>query len=322
MDMRKARLTAWTMVVLAALVSAATFFWNQKNTPIGTTLGQPKLVDDVTLSYEGKPWSFDSTLGRWTIVFFGYATCPDVCPTSMAFLRDELKRLNAADRAHIQVAFVSVDPERDAKSVAAYAKNFSSDFLGLTGSQEALQKIAAFFGVHYAKRTAEGSKLGYTIDHNGDFFLIDPFGRWAKLYRPPFKAGELAKDLPRVLAQQPLFSVAEAWVRKPADGITVTGAYLKVRMRDPGDTKLIAVKAPIADAVEIHETSENAGMMSMRQVDALPFATDGTLQLVPGGAHIMLMDVDPAIRSAAQVPVVLQFSNAQSIRVMADVRAN
>src|SRR5690606_29063142 len=115
----------------------------------------------------------------------------------------------------------SVDPDRDATTVAKYAKNFGDDFIGVTGKPAELDKVSGFFGVHSAKREAAGSKLGYTIDHNGDFFLLDPFGRWVKLYRPPFKQGMLANDLPRILRSRPNLEVVDAWVRKPAEGIAV-----------------------------------------------------------------------------------------------------
>ncbi len=322
MDLRKIRYTAWSMVALAVFSMALTWLWRTANASVGTALPTPRMLDDLVLQTDdGGPWSFDTTLGRWTLAFFGFTTCPDICPTSMHYLRQELAELSEAERRQIQVLLISVDPERDVGRVGAYARGFAEDFAGVSGTPEQLKRAAAFFGVHYEKRVAAGSKLGYTIDHSGDFFLIDPYGRWVKVYRPPLILGRLARDLSGMIKRGSPLEVVDAWIRKPAADIHVTSAYMTLRSKHPHADQLIGVESTVAGSTEIHETAQVDGMMRMQQVTAVDVPAKGALELKPGGTHIMLMELRKTIQTVSQVPVVLRFSSAPPMKVMTPVRA-
>ena len=124
----------------------------------------------------GKPRSLADFKGKVTVVFFGFAQCPDVCPTTLAEIA-ETKRKLGADGSKVQGVFVTLDPERDTPEVlAAYIANFGLDFVALRGTPEQTTAAAKEFKVYFAKvpGKTEGS---YTIDHTAGAFVFDAQGK-------------------------------------------------------------------------------------------------------------------------------------------------
>jgi protein SCO1/2 len=148
------------------------------------------------LDQSGKAFDNQSLLGHWTFMSFGYTYCPDICPTTMAQLSDMKQRLQAHQAlADFQVAFVSIDPQRDTQQrLAEYVNYFDPSFLGVTGNDAALQKLTRPLGILYAKVKTEDSAMGYVMDHSASIVLIDPQGRYHALFSPPHDAGNMAED--------------------------------------------------------------------------------------------------------------------------------
>ena len=124
----------------------------------------------------GKPRSLADFKGKVMVVFFGFAQCPDVCPTTLAEIA-EVKRKLGADGNKVQGVFVTLDPERDtAEVLAAYIANFGPDFVALRGTPEQTTAAAKEFKVYFAKvpGKTEGS---YTIDHTAGAFVFDAQGK-------------------------------------------------------------------------------------------------------------------------------------------------
>ena len=114
--------------------------------------------------------------GKWLLVFFGYTSCPDVCPTTLYDMTLALKALGA-DAARIQALFVSVDPERDTVEVLAqYIPAFGGLITGLTGEPENVKQAARAFRAHYEKVDSPGNPGGYTVEHQSSLYLIRPDG--------------------------------------------------------------------------------------------------------------------------------------------------
>jgi protein SCO1/2 len=133
--------------------------------------------------------------GRWTVAFFGYTNCPDVCPTTLATFKQVFANLTAdgiADK--VRFDFISVDPERDTPDVLTkYVGYFDKDFVAATGSDEELTKVTRALGLIYSREpTGNGD---YAVDHSASAVLIDPAGREVGLFRPPFDAKAIAADL-------------------------------------------------------------------------------------------------------------------------------
>lgn len=117
--------------------------------------------------------------GRYRVVYFGYAFCPDICPTDMQRVAQGLKVLGGSDPAKagkIVPIFITVDPERDTKDVVGeFAAAFSPDIIGLTGTPEQIAAAAKAFKVFYAKGEAVPGG-GYLVDHSNIVYLFGPDG--------------------------------------------------------------------------------------------------------------------------------------------------
>ena len=130
--------------------------------------------------------------GRWSLLFFGYANCPDICPVTMSVLGNAARQLEAAGEDGFQGILVSVDPERDTpEALAAYVAAFRDDFVGVTGDVAAVRAFAASLHAGFAKAEATDSALGYLVDHSSQLAVIQPDGRHAGFVRGPFDAARL-----------------------------------------------------------------------------------------------------------------------------------
>lgn len=144
----------------------------------GAVFDPPRaLTDFVFDSTTGEPFRLADHRGEVILLYFGYRTCPDFCPTTFTELRQIYRELDEpADK--VKVLFVTVDPERDTLDVMAqYVRGFHQDFIGLRAEGEALQSVMDQFGVVAEKRSLGDSPLSYLIDHTASIFLIDPDGR-------------------------------------------------------------------------------------------------------------------------------------------------
>ena len=123
----------------------------------------------------GKPRTLADFRGKVVAVFFGFAHCPDVCPTTLGDFALVMKALGP-DAQRVQVLFVTVDPERDTKEVLArYVPAFHPSFLGLYGDAAATARAAKSFKVFYQKQPQPGGS--YTMDHAAGTYILDPEGR-------------------------------------------------------------------------------------------------------------------------------------------------
>ncbi|MXO96412.1 SCO family protein [Erythrobacter aquimaris] len=162
--------------VLAALLLTACNAQPAEEPPLaGAALG-----GDFTLTGENNsPVSWSDFDGKYRIVYFGYAFCPDVCPTDVQRAMAGLKQFEASEPelgAQIQPLFVTIDPERDTPQVIAeFTDAFHPRLIGLTGSPEEVKAVADKFAVYYA-RGADSEAGGYLMDHSNITYLFGPAG--------------------------------------------------------------------------------------------------------------------------------------------------
>lgn len=131
--------------------------------------------------------------GRWSLLFFGYANCPDICPVTMSTLALAEKHLLESGGAGFQGVLVTVDPERDKPAaLAAYVAAFSERFVGVTGDVGAIRAFAESLHAGFAKAPVEDSALGYLMDHSSHLAVIDPAGRHRGYVRAPLDARKIA----------------------------------------------------------------------------------------------------------------------------------
>ncbi len=130
---------------------------------------------DLT-GHDGKPRSLKDFQGRAVVVFFGFAHCPDVCPTTLAKLAGVVKAMGAKGD-QVQVLLVTVDPERDTPQVLQpYVTAFNPGFLGLTGTVDQVAAVAKEFRV-VAEKQPGATPETYTVDHSAGIYIFDPTGR-------------------------------------------------------------------------------------------------------------------------------------------------
>jgi len=146
---------------------------------------------------DGKKVNLNDYRGKVVLMTFGYTYCPDVCPTILSHLKILLRQLGDS-ASQVQVLFVTVDPERDNPDhLYEYVSYFHPSFVGLTGSEEEIAKVAKLYGAAYVKQEVE-SMSGYFFAHSDTIYLIDPEGRIRGLFNPrtPFqKLSEGVKQL-------------------------------------------------------------------------------------------------------------------------------
>ncbi|MEA3291647.1 MAG: SCO family protein [Pseudomonadota bacterium] len=132
---------------------------------------------DFSLTSADGPVSLLDFRGRVVMLYFGYTACPDVCPTSIAYLGSALRGLSDDELARVQPLFVSVDPVRDTpEKLKEYVDYFDIDMLGLTGREADIARVAELYGVKYYEVELQGSAFGFAVNHSAALYLIDSEG--------------------------------------------------------------------------------------------------------------------------------------------------
>ena len=197
-------------VIVFALVAMAAGFWlasslsttDQDDLPqiqgaVLTTARQiavPELV-----RHDDRPFTSADLNGQWTLMFYGYASCPDICPMTMNVLA-EAKKNAAGDFP--QVIMVSVDPQRDrVELLGEYVRYFDPDFIGVTGDEKMIQALALQMSVVYAKMPgASGNENDYLIDHSSSVLLINPEGKLVAFLKAPHTPDSINDSVAKVRA--------------------------------------------------------------------------------------------------------------------------
>ncbi|USF86646.1 SCO family protein [Candidatus Endoriftia persephonae] len=132
---------------------------------------------DFVLDSVNGPLDTRQLRGKSIFLYFGYTRCPDVCPTSLSFLTQALSELSDEELQKTVSIFVSVDPQHDTvESLADYVEYFHPNLIGVTGTEEAVAKVAKQYGAQYYEVELEGSAFGYAVNHSAATYLIAPDG--------------------------------------------------------------------------------------------------------------------------------------------------
>lgn len=174
---RKTLLVGISLFALIGLVALGALLFSRPATFRGTSYGEPyPVAPEFELQRAaGAPYRLEDARGKVVALFFGYTSCPDVCPTTLAELNQALGQLGQkADQ--VQVLFVTVDPQRDTpERVQEYVEHFNPDFIGLSGSQPDLAKVWRDYGV-FVEVVDGTSAAGYLVNHTARVTLIDQNG--------------------------------------------------------------------------------------------------------------------------------------------------
>jgi protein SCO1/2 len=148
--------------------------------------------------FDGRPRRLADYRGRVLVIFFGFVRCPDACPAELFKLALAMKRLGPLSE-HMQVLFVTLDPQRDTPQVLkSYVTAFDPRFVGLTGSTAEIDRAAMSFYVEYAR---VGRGADYSIDHSTSTFVLDAHGRLRLVGTLDTTVDDLVHDLALVAAE-------------------------------------------------------------------------------------------------------------------------
>ena len=188
-------------LAVIAIAAGAGFFvgrWPPAEPPAllaSTALfGQERPLPEFALTdHTGRAYTRRDLEESWTLIFFGYTHCPDVCPITLATMSASIDAIAALGGEAPRVVFVSVDPERDAPShLRGYVTEFREDFLGVTGPHEELRKLTRALGVAYAR---DGDGPEYLVEHGAALLLVNPKAELQAVFAPPHQPDPMARDI-------------------------------------------------------------------------------------------------------------------------------
>ncbi len=190
----------WLALAAVMVVGAIGFLWMLALSDTGgrqpaqsnqALVGGPFALTDHT----GGRVTDQTYLGRYTLVFFGFTYCPDICPTELQTIGDALDRLKPAKADKITPVFITIDPERDTPAVMAeYISHFHPRQVGLTGTPEEIAAAARAYRVYYQKAPGSGED-DYFMDHSAIVFLMGPKGQYISHFSPGTTADVMASRL-------------------------------------------------------------------------------------------------------------------------------
>jgi copper(I)-binding protein len=259
---------------------------------------------------------------------FGYTNCADVCPTVLAELAQLRARLGR-DAGRVQVLYVTVDPERDTpERLRAYVQLFDKTFLGLTGSAAQLEPVWTAYGVSIMRREIAGAgSRAYAVHHTASTYVIDPQGRLRLMAPFGTPVDDVLHDVRVLLAAAPAqdapIRLDRPWVRRAPvvpNTESKTAGYVTILNRGQAPDALVSAAADVAASVEVHETRDMAGMMTMERVAKVAVPPGARVELKPGGYHLMLIGLERALDPGQTVTLTLMFERAGPITVRAEVR--
>ena len=148
-------------------------------------LDKPRIFSDFELQdHRGELFNIARMQDVWTIVFFGFTHCPDICPTTLAMLNDTYSKLKDSEKERLQVVMISLDPERDTvEKLAEYVPYFNPEFIGVTGNKHLIRRLTAELNVAYNQVPLSGDD--YTVDHSTQLILINPKGHYHGFFKAP-----------------------------------------------------------------------------------------------------------------------------------------
>ena len=148
-------------------------------------LDQPRIFSDFQLvDHRGAPFRLENLQGKWSIVFFGFTNCPDICPTTMATLAEMYEDLGESEKEKLQIVMISLDPERDSvEKIAEYVPYFNQDFIGVTGDPNFVLRLTTQLNIAYTQVPLGDEN--YTVDHSTQLVLINPKGHYHGFFKAP-----------------------------------------------------------------------------------------------------------------------------------------
>ena len=189
MSLRTIRLALWGLVLVAGAALAVQQWTGREKS--AETLRPDFAIQDG----KGQTYTMVDFRGKFSLVFFGFTNCPDVCPTTMSEVAQVMDDLGeGADR--VQPLFISIDPERDRRQgLTEYVAAFHPAILGLSGDDAATKDAANSFKIYFGREEDPSAPDGYTMSHSSGLYLIGPDGEWLRQFAYETPAAEILADI-------------------------------------------------------------------------------------------------------------------------------
>lgn len=203
--MNKSSLVAVALLALAIGFAASWYVAGQRPVELeaGRYFGEQAraLPGFELVADDARVFGRDDLNGHWSLLFFGYTHCPDICPITLQTLAAAVAQIDDADvRGALRVYFVSVDPERDTPArLAEYVGYFDPEFTGLTAPLADLRKLTRALGIAHDFRNKTDGATAYDVDHSSAILLINPRAEFAGIFGAPHDPAVLARDLTRIV---------------------------------------------------------------------------------------------------------------------------
>lgn len=188
----QAVLLAATAIIIA--VTAAFVLYGDRGSKRygAAAIGGPFTLFDQS----GRSLTEKDLKGSYSLIYFGYTFCPDVCPTGLQVMSNAMDQLKTEMQRKIKPVFITIDPERDTiDQLKSYLGNFHPRIIGLTGTERQIAEVTRAYRVYYAKARGSEGKRDYLMDHSSIIFLMNPEGKYVKHFTHMTAADNLAATL-------------------------------------------------------------------------------------------------------------------------------
>jgi len=172
-----------------------------KKNEFSTVLGNPMSLSDFNLTADdGSNFNLETLKGNWSLLFFGYTHCPDVCPLTLHQLGQANKALDESMTELPNIIMVSVDPDRDSIEILhQYVNSFSQKVIGVTGFLDEINKLTSQLGIFYKINKEEGEN--YSVNHSAAVIMINKNAEFHAVFSAPHSTEHFVTDLPKIMAK-------------------------------------------------------------------------------------------------------------------------
>ncbi len=187
--------------ILAAIIVVVTLFVTTLDNDLTAKPREfENLGGNFTLTSHQGTVSLSDFQEKVVVMYFGFLTCPEVCPNSMTVISTALNRLPSEHGAEVQALLVSVDPKRDTpEKLAEYAKFYHKNLIGLTGDKNQIDNVTRQYGAYYDFSEIESATSDYGVEHSSRYYVIDRNGELIAAMRHSTTPNELAAQIQELL---------------------------------------------------------------------------------------------------------------------------
>ena len=201
------RSAPYIIAVVALVLGLGGSWFAQNSKPIKLEVGRwfgeqaRTLVDFELRDQNNQPFGEKQLKGKWSLLFFGYTHCPDICPISLQAMAEMMKAIDDKHvREDLQVAFISVDPSRDTPALLkSYVEYFNPSFIGATAVLPELKKLTASIGIAHKLEKKSDEQESYLVSHSGAIVLLNPQAEFSGLFSAPHDALAMARDMTKII---------------------------------------------------------------------------------------------------------------------------